>query len=103
MIKSAVTAKFQTTLPSGVRKALELQPGDDLSYVLEGNRAILMKADTEERDPVIDAFLDFLERDMLTRPDGLKGIPPKLFDRAAALTEGVEVDLDAAIEGEVAI
>jgi bifunctional DNA-binding transcriptional regulator/antitoxin component of YhaV-PrlF toxin-antitoxin module len=32
MIKSAVTAKFQTTLPSGVRKALELSLGDELAY-----------------------------------------------------------------------
>ena len=71
MIKSAITAKFRTTLPSGVRKALELQPGDNLAYVVEGNRVLLMKAE--------------------------------LFDRAAALTEGIEVDLDAPIEGEVAI
>ena len=62
-----------------------------------------MKAETEERDPVIDAFLDFLERDMLTRPGGLKGIPSEMLDRAAALTEGIEVDLDTPIEGEVAI
>ena len=68
MIKSAITAKFRTTLPSGVRKALELQPGDNLAYVVEGNRALA-----------------------------------ELFDRAAALTEGIEVDLDAPIEGEVAI
>jgi antitoxin PrlF len=82
---------------------LELQPGDNLAYVVEGNRAILMKAETEERDPVVDAFLDFLEHDMLTRPDGVKPIPSELFERVAALTEGIEVDLDAPIEGEVAI
>jgi antitoxin PrlF len=103
MIKSAVTTKYQTTLPSGVRKALDLRPGDSLAYVVEGNRAIVMKAGLEERDPVIGAFLDFVERDMLARPDGMKTIPSELLDRAAVLTEGMTVDLDAPIEGEVAI
>jgi antitoxin PrlF len=43
MIKSVITAKSQTTLPSGVRKALGVRPGDCLAYTLEGDRAVITK------------------------------------------------------------
>ena len=64
MIESVITAKSQTTLPSGVRKALGVGPGDRLAYVVEGDRAIITKAPpaTVHEDPVAEQFLAFLER-----------------------------------------
>jgi len=103
MIKSVITAKSQTTLPSGVRKALGVQPGDSLAYIVEGDRAVIMKARSEEEDPVIEAFLDFLARDMAARPERLAELTPELIERARALTDGIEADLDAPTDGEVAI
>lgn len=105
MIESVITAKSQTTLPSGVRKALGVGPGDRLAYVVEGDRAVIMKArsSTAHEDPVADAFLAFLERDMAAHPERLAGLTAELIERARALTEGIDADLDAPLEGDVAI
>jgi antitoxin PrlF len=105
MIESVITAKSQTTLPSGVRKALGVGPGDRLAYVVEGDRAVIMKAKptATDEDPVVDAFLAFLEHDMVAHPDRLAGLTTELIESARALTDGVEADLDAPIEGDVAI
>jgi antitoxin PrlF len=105
MIESVITAKSQTTLPSGVRKALGVQPGDRLVYIVEKDRAIIMKARDAEPspDPVVDAFLDFLARDMASHPERLTGLTPDLIAHIQRLTEGIEIDLDAPIEGDVGI
>ena len=34
---STVTSKGQTTIPGKIRKALRIQPGDKLEYVVEGD------------------------------------------------------------------
>jgi antitoxin PrlF len=44
MITSKLTSKSQTTIPQAVRAALHLAPGDELLYVVEGERVILAKA-----------------------------------------------------------
>jgi antitoxin PrlF len=52
MIKSRLTTKAQTTIPQPVRIALGLREGDEISYEIEGDRAVLRKAGTEpEEDP----------------------------------------------------
>jgi AbrB family looped-hinge helix DNA binding protein len=37
MPHSTVTSKGQTTIPSKIRKALRIKPGDKLEYVVEGD------------------------------------------------------------------
>ncbi|HEU0013082.1 MAG TPA: type II toxin-antitoxin system PrlF family antitoxin [Longimicrobium sp.] len=104
MLTSTVTAKAQTTLPSGVRKALGVKPGDKVSYVIRGDEAVIRKAAAEEeQDPVLGAFLDFIERDMAEHPERLRTMPKDLFDRMRALTVGMEIDLDEKIEGPVGL
>jgi len=103
MIKSVITAKSQTTLPTGVRQALGVGPGDRLAYIVEGDRAVIMKAGPDTEDPAIQAFLDFLARDMVSRPEQLADLSPELIDRAQSLAQGIEVDLEAPIHGDVAI
>jgi antitoxin PrlF len=58
MITSKLTSKAQTTIPLPVRNALRLTEGDEISYVIEGDRVILAKA---RRDPVDDPFATFSE------------------------------------------
>lgn len=41
MIHSTLTSKGQTTLPSPIRKALHLKPGDLILYEIEGDTAII--------------------------------------------------------------
>lgn len=102
---SKVTAKAQTTLPSGVRKALAVAAGDSLRYRIEGNRAVIEKvsAEGEDLDPAVGAFLAFLADDFTRQPARLRGIPTELLRRALVLTRDVPIDHGAPIEGEVAI
>jgi antitoxin PrlF len=103
---STITAKGQTTVPKAVRQALGLGSGDRLSFVVDDQRRVyLEKAEaTEAEDPVVTSFLDFLARDMAQHPDtSVVAFPPALCDRIAALVEGLTVDPDADIEGEVAL
>lgn len=43
MIVSKLTSKAQTTIPKPIRTALDLQPGDQLSYEILDGRVILTK------------------------------------------------------------
>jgi AbrB family looped-hinge helix DNA binding protein len=38
-----VTSKGQVTVPQAVREALGIEPGDDLVFRVDGNRAVLAK------------------------------------------------------------
>lgn len=102
---SKVTAKAQTTLPSGVRKALAVGPGDSLRYRIEGHRAIIEKAglEAEGADPAVGAFLAFLAEDLTQHPERLRGMPRALLRRARALTRGISIDHNAPIEGGVGL
>jgi len=104
MLYSTVTAKSQTTLPSGVRRALGVRPGDKIAYVIEGEQAVIRRADADvEADPVLGAFLDFIEREMDAHPERLQPITTELRDRMRRASAGVEVDLDEEIEGPVSL
>jgi antitoxin PrlF len=39
-----VTAKGQTTIPAGMRRALGIEPGDAVSFTLQADRIVLSKA-----------------------------------------------------------
>ena len=58
MITSRLTSKAQTTIPQPVRVALRLEAGDELVYVIEGDRVMLTKA---QPVPVQDPFGTFGE------------------------------------------
>lgn len=104
-LASKLTAKAQTTLPSGVRKALGVEAGDELAYVIRGNQAVISKAPErdDEQDPTLTAFLDLLARDLATRPERVRGFPASLIQRLRNATAGVEVDLDEPIDGPVTL
>ena len=106
MLLSKVTSRSQTTLPNGVRKALRLQPGEDtLEWEIRGQEAIARRAATgaEEEDPALEPFLELLERDIVTHPERLRGMPENLYRRLLAVTEGMDVGPDEPIEGPVAL
>lgn len=105
MLYSTVTARAQTTLPSGVRKALGIEPGDKLAYHIEGDQAVIRRlpADDPDADPVIGAFLDFLEREMTRDPTRLQPVTVELMNRMRRLSDGIEVNFAEEIEGPVAL
>jgi antitoxin PrlF len=104
MLYSTVTARAQTTLPNGVRKALGIGPGDKLVYQIEGDHAVIHRvaADDPDGDPVIGAFLDFLEREMIAHPDRLQPITTELMERMRRVSDP-DIDIDEEIEGPVAL
>jgi antitoxin PrlF len=107
MLRSKVTGRSQTTLPNGVRKALSIRPGEDgLEWEIRGDEAIVRRAPAvaeEEDDPALVPFLQLLANDIAAHPERLRGFPEDLYRRLVAVTEGVEVDPDAPIEGPVAL
>jgi antitoxin PrlF len=58
MITSRLTSKAQTTIPQAVRHALGVREGDDLAYVIEQDRVVLMRASPTPRE---DPFASFQE------------------------------------------
>lgn len=94
---SRLTARSQTTIPASVRDAMNLQPGEEIEYSVLHNGEVLIsrKNSAEEDDPVVNAFLNFLERDMQDNPQRIKPLSPSLMARVASLTQGMDVDLDA--------
>jgi len=104
--ESTITAKGQTTVPKSVRQALGVDSGDRIAFFVDDQRRVyVQKAEAgESADPVIGHFLEFLAQDMAKHPDrSIVPFPKSLLDRAVALTAGMGVDLDAEIEGDVAI
>lgn len=98
-LASRVTARSQTTLPTGVRKALGLRAGDRIAYTIQGDEAVIRRL-AEEEDPVLTGFLDLLERDVAAHGERVVFATRAFHDHLAALTGGVEADHDAPIEGD---
>ena len=98
---STITAKGQTTIPKSVRQALGVDYGGKIAFRVDEHGVSVHRADAEHDDPVIDSFLAFLAQDIKRRPEALTVLSSALAERIAALTEGVKVDLDAPIDGDV--
>jgi antitoxin PrlF len=58
VITSKLTSKAQTTIPQPVRAALRLKEGDEIAYVIEGDRVVLTRAANESAE---DPFATFGE------------------------------------------
>ena len=98
--EATLTDKYQNTVPAAVRKALNLRKRDKVAYVIRDGQVILEKAEDDQVDPAVQAFLGFLEREMVSNPQRLKPFGGEMPRRAAELVDGVEVDLDAPLEDE---
>ena len=89
--RSKITSKGQTTIPLEVRKALDIGPKDRIEFrILEGGKVELKKASEESSDPVVAAYLEFLEADLLAHPQKLSVLEhDPLIEN---LVTGVEVE-----------
>lgn len=99
-LASKVTARSQTTLPSGVRKALGLRAGDQIGYEIERDQVVIRKVVAEDEDPALDGFLDLLEKDIARHKDRVIFATEAFANYLQELTVGIEVDYDAPIEGD---
>ena len=100
---STLTSKGQTTVPRAVRRVLGLRAGDKIAFRVEGGRVTLVAKEAQERDPVLEQFLGFLERELTARPQVLQPVSREFATRIGRLVKGRKVDPDAAIDGDVAL
>ena len=56
MVSSKLTTRSRTTVPETVRDALGIRPGDEIVYLVRGNRVLMTKVGT---DPIEDPFALF--------------------------------------------
>ncbi|MGP2494383.1 MULTISPECIES: type II toxin-antitoxin system PrlF family antitoxin [Hyphomicrobiales] len=103
--ESTITAKGQTTVPKAVRKALGVDYGGRIAFFVDDQHRVYVEKATEETsDPVVDRFLEFLAHDMAKHPGrSIVPLPPSLRDRMISLVGTMDVDLDAEIDGDVAL
>jgi len=99
--QSTMTDRYQTTVPTPVRKALNLTKRDKIKYTILGDgNVVISKVENHNDDPVLDKFLSFLESDMANRPEHLVSLSEDLQKQALTLTDGIPVDLDSALHEE---
>lgn len=92
---SKLTDRYQTTVPSGVRRRLNLGKGDRIRYCVAPDGRVFIEPVREEGDPALGAFLDLIEADIRANPARLAAFDGSLRARLAALVGDVAVDLDA--------
>lgn len=99
---STITEKGQVTVPKPVRDALGLGYGGRIAFYIDENRQVFIERDdSDDEDPVIDNFLTFLAKDLKRHPQRIGDIPDALRARMKSLVEGMDVDPDAPIDGDV--
>jgi antitoxin PrlF len=92
---SKLTDRFQTTVPSSVRKRLKLNKGDQIRYSIDTDgRVYIEPVRSEGGDPAIAAFLDFVEADIKAHPERIRVFSGAMHDRLKALVGDIDVDLD---------
>jgi antitoxin PrlF len=99
-VESALTDRYQTTVPQPVRRALGLRKRDRIRYAFRANgEVVLQRVSTEpaEEDPALTPFLALLEQDIASHPERLQPISTDLVQRLQDLVGAIEVDLDEAL------
>ena len=97
--ESSLTDRYQTTIPEPVRKALGLGKRDKIRYeVLEGGQVLLSRAENEEFDPTLLAWLSFLEKQIIENPGSLVPLTNERLDRINELTKDVVVDINERLD-----
>ncbi len=96
--ESTLTERFQTTVPSTVRKALHLNKKDKLKFTIQSNgNVMLSRVEKSKEDPILDKFLSFLANDMQKHPEKIQSLTMDLRASVDTLISGVEINLEAAL------
>ncbi len=98
---SKLTDRYQTTVPSGVRKSLGLKKGDQLRYTSQADgRVYLEPVRADGADPAIAAFLGFIADDITAHPERLQHFDGALQACLTDLVGDMDVDLDAPLSAD---
>jgi len=94
--ESTLTDRYQTTIPSTIRKVLGLSKQDKIHYSIQANGSVIIsRVEKRENDPIIEKFLNFISNDIETNPQDIKAINSDLIDRFNKLELDTDIDLDA--------
>lgn len=99
--ESTVTSRGQTTIPGAIRQALGLQAADKLRFSLRADNTVVVsrsETDVQQADPMVTAFLDFIERDATANPVHIRDVSGALVARARELSRGVVLDLEEPLD-----
>jgi len=101
-VESTLTDRYQTTVPEMVRRVLGLGKRDKIHYEIRANgEVVIARAQaSEEIDPVIERFLEFMASDMARHPERLMPISTALPGQLNGLIGDVQVDLDAPLSDD---
>ena len=99
--QSELTNRNQTTLPSAVRRHLNLGIGDRINFLIEDDGRVYLEAAQEsEMDPALGRFLDILAADIEANPKRLQPLEIAAINRIQALVGDEPVDLDSPLPEE---
>lgn len=101
---ATITSKGQITLPKPIRQALAVDVGGKVAFDFTGDRVIVTRVtDEPHEDPAIGSFLALLEKEKdIESGRHITTLPDSLV-RAMLATLGNKVNLNADIEGDVAL
>lgn len=98
---STVSRSAQTTIPSSIRSHLGIKDGDKVQYEITATGEVIFSraaSEENESDPVMLAFLSYLEKTILEEPEILVPFPPDLAERMQAIAAQIDTgDPDAAL------
>lgn len=98
VVESTITSGGQTTIPSSIRKALQLGAGDKIRFALRRDNTVVISRGDDREAPVVSEFLAFLEADVRANPGNVRPVPQVLLTRARSLTQGVTVEVNAPLD-----
>jgi len=99
--ESTLTERFQTTVPSVVRKALHLDKRDKIQFTIEANGSVLLtRVEPIDNDPVLDGFLSFLADDMRNQPGNIQLMTASMKSHVESLVDDVDIDLNESLLDE---
>jgi antitoxin PrlF len=99
--ESTLTERFQTTVPSVVRKALHLDKRDKIQFTIEANGSVsLARVEPIDNDPILDGFLSFLADDMQNQPGNIQLMTASMKSHVESLIVDVDIDLNESLLDE---
>lgn len=100
-VESALTDRYQTTVPGPVRKALRLGKRDRIHYAIRPDgEVVLTRVEPVQDDPLLGQFLGFLANDIRKHPERLQAVDTGFLKRIDKLVAGVAIDLDTPLSPE---
>ena len=92
-LQSTLTARYQTTIPTEVRRRLGLNAGDQISYQFTDEGRVELIRDSSE-DQVLGAMFEALERNLAPYPERLVAVDELMYDDLKKWDLDVDLDSD---------